>query len=291
MLRRPPLGTLLASAHDVTREARILEALAVTEVPVPKVFGVCHDPSVTDAPLVLMEFVDGLVVDRMPVAQALSLPLRRSIGQSLARTLAKVHAVDLDRTGLVDLASHKPYAQRQLKRWSGQWERSRTRDQPELEHLTRRLVVAAPDQRELTLVHGDFHLRNVIASPDTGDVVAALDWELCTLGDPVADLGSLMAYWPEQGEFTMGDLALSALDGFSSRADLVQEYAAATGRDLSTLDFWHALGLWKIAIIAEGVLRRAMDEPRNKANSGTPTTEVIDALVDRAAEVAAAGGI
>jgi aminoglycoside phosphotransferase (APT) family kinase protein len=150
-----------------------------------------------------MSFVDGVVVDRMAVAETMPAQRRRAVAFSLARTLATVHAVDLDETGLTGLASHKPYAPRQLKRWSEQWRRSKTRELPALEALTQRLWDGVPDQRETTLVHGDFHIRNVITSPDSGEVVAVLDWELSTLGDPLADLGTLLAYWPAAGEFAL----------------------------------------------------------------------------------------
>ena len=289
VLRRPPLGTLLASAHDVAREARILSALEHTAVPTPRVYGLIRDA--TDIPLLLMEFVNGLVVDRMSIAEALTPQRRRQIGLSLTKTLAKIHAVDLDEVGLSDLASRKPYAQRQLKRWAGQWELSKTRELPNLDDLTRRLVAAAPQRQELTLVHGDFHLRNVITSHATGEVVAVLDWELSTLGDPLADMGSLLAYWPEPGEETAGDFAAAALDGFPDRAEMAQVYLTETGRDAETLKYWHALGLWKVAVIAEGVMRRAMDEPQNKAAAGTPTVQRIDALVAKAREVADDAGI
>lgn len=291
VLRRPPLGHLLASAHDVAREARILTALESAAVPTPRVLGLTDDPAVTDVPLLLMEFVDGEVVDRMSIARSLTPERRRAIGMSLPRTLAQIHAVDLEATGLTGLAGHKPYAQRQLKRWSAQWERSRTRELPALEDLTRRLVAAVPEQRELTLVHGDFHLRNVITSHGSGEVTAVLDWELSTLGDPLADLGSLLAYWPAKGEDTSGDFVATALDGFPPREELVAAYSAASGRDLAALGYWHVMGLWKVAIIAEGVMRRAMEEPRNKAASGTPTAERIDALVTKAHEVADTAGI
>jgi aminoglycoside phosphotransferase (APT) family kinase protein len=161
VLRRPPLGRLLASSHDVAREARILSALRRTAVPAPLVYGQTDDPLITDVPLVLMEYVEGLVVDRMPVADALSPGRRREIGLSLPRTLAAIHAVDLASVGLDQLASHRPYAPRQLKRWAAQWELIKTRDLPELDDLTRRLAAAAPQQRTLTLVHGDFHRRDV----------------------------------------------------------------------------------------------------------------------------------
>lgn len=291
VLRRPPLGRLLASAHDVAREARILSALEGTAVPTPKVYGLTTDPEITDVPLLLMEFIDGQVVDRMSVAEELPPQRRRAIGKSLPRTLATIHDVDLHATGLIELASHKPYAQRQLKRWGGQWEQSKTRELPALDELTRRLHAATPQQHELTVVHGDFHLRNVITSYETGEVVAALDWELCTLGEPLADIGSLLAYWSEPGEATGGEFPATALEGFPDRAEVAQIYLAATGRDPAQLKYWHVLGLWKVAVIAEGVMRRARDEPQNAAESGTPTVERIDAIVTMARKVADDAGI
>jgi aminoglycoside phosphotransferase (APT) family kinase protein len=290
VLRRPPLGQLLASAHDVAREARILSALQDTAVPTPKVYGLTRDPD--DVPLLLMEYVDGLVIDQIAKAESLTPQRRRQIGLSMAKTLAKIHAVDINEVGLADLASHRPYAQRQLKRWAQQWELSKTRELPDLEDLTRRLLAAAPARQELALVHGDFHLRNVITSHKSGEVVAVLDWELSTLGDPLADMGSLLAYWPDPGEDDWaGDFAAAALEGFPKRAEMTAVYLSETGRDAATLKYWHALGLWKVAIIAEGVMRRAMDEPQNKAAAGTPSVRRIDALVRKAREVAEDAGI
>ncbi|MGA4788563.1 phosphotransferase family protein [Nocardia sp. AB354] len=291
VLRRPPLGRLLASAHDVVRESRIMSALAGTDVPVPAILSVTTDSEVCDAPVVLMEYVDGQVVDTMEVAESLTPQRRLAIARSLTHTLARIHAVDLEAVGLADLASHKPYAQRQLNRWSRQWEQSRTREVPELDDLTRRLAGSIPPQRETTLVHGDFHLRNVITSRETGAVVAALDWELSTLGDPLADMGSLLAYWVQPGEDLGGDFPASALPGFPNRAEMARAYLDETGRDRDALTFWHVLGLWKLAIIAEGVMRRAADTPSNKAAAGTPTVERIDAIVAHAREIAAAAGL
>jgi aminoglycoside phosphotransferase (APT) family kinase protein len=291
VIRRPPLGHLLASAHDVLREARIIAALWDTDVPVPQILGTTTDPEFSDVPLALMEFVDGLVVDTMRVAEALTPQRRRQIALSMQHTLARIHAVDLTEVGLADLASHKPYAQRQLKRWVGQWELSKTRELPELDDLTRRLIAAAPEQREISLVHGDFHLRNFITSRENGEIVATLDWELSTLGDPLADMGSLLTYWPEPGEAPVGDFAPSTLEGFPDRAEMTRLYLEETGRDSAALQYWQVLGLWKLAIIAEGVMRRAMDEPQNKASAGTPDTSWIDARVRRAREIADAAGL
>jgi aminoglycoside phosphotransferase (APT) family kinase protein len=201
--------------------------------------------------------------------------------------------VNLEAAHLADLASHSPYAQRQLKRWSGQWEQSKTRELPGLDLLTDRLRAAIPPPRELSLVHGDLHLRNIVVSATRGDVLAALDWELSTLGDPIADLGTTLAYWPEQDELILPEFRALLLAGYPRRADLVERYCVTTGRDVTDaeLGFWHALALWKIAIIAEGILCRAQQDPRNRAASGMPVPQTVNDLVVLAHEIAARAGI
>jgi aminoglycoside phosphotransferase (APT) family kinase protein len=293
VLRRPPVGNLLHSAHDVLREARILAALAPTEVPVPGIFGVVQAGEVGDGPLVLMEFVDGLVINDVAASRTLPARSRHRAGIALAETLGQIHAVNLEAAHLADLASHSPYAQRQLKRWSGQWEQSKTRELRGLELLTDRLRAAVPPPRELSLVHGDLHLRNVVVSPTRGDVLAALDWELSTLGDPIADLGTTLAYWPEQDELILPEFRALLLAGYPRRADLVERYCVTTDRDVTDaeLGFWHALALWKIAIIAEGILHRAQQDPRNRAASGMPVPQTANDLVALAHEIAARAGI
>jgi aminoglycoside phosphotransferase (APT) family kinase protein len=293
VLRRPPVGNLLHSAHDVLREARILAALAPTEVPVPRIFGVRQAGEVGDGPLVLMEFVDGLVINDVAASRTLPARSRHRAGIALAETLGQIHAVNLEAAHLADLASHSPYAQRQLKRWSGQWEQSKTRELPGLDLLTDRLRAAIPPPRELSLVHGDLHLRNIVVSATRGDVLAALDWELSTLGDPIADLGTTLAYWPEQDELILPEFRALLLAGYPRRADLVERYCVTTGRDVTDaeLGFWHALALWKIAIIAEGILRRAQQDPRNRAASGMPVPQTVNDLVVLAHEIAARAGI
>lgn len=291
-LRRPPLGEILDSAHDVVREARIVDALAHSAVPVARIHAV-FEPDVVAraAPAVLMSWVDGLVLDTPEVVDAMSAEHRRMSALSLVRAMAAVHAVDLEKTGLSTLASHRPYAARQLKRWSEQWKRSQTRALPALDALTARLSDATPEQTEVTLVHGDLHQRNVITNRTRGDVEAVLDWELSTLGEPLADLGSLFAYWPEPGEPGIYAWAPSALPGFPSRSELTAEYACVSGRSTASVGYWHVLGLWKLAIIGEGVMRRAIDDPRNRAADGTPTPERIAAIVDYAHRVATDAGI
>jgi aminoglycoside phosphotransferase (APT) family kinase protein len=293
VLRRPPMGHLLRSAHDVLREARILSALAPTGVPVPRIFGVAQAGEIGDAPLVLMEFVDGVVISDVAASRALPARARYSAGIALPETLGRLHAVDLGAINLTDLASHSPYAQRQLKRWSGQWERSKTRELADLDLLTNRLSTAVPPPRALTLVHGDLHLRNIVVSDFDGEILAALDWELATLGDPIADLGTTLAYWPEIDENVLPEFRALLLPGYPRRADLVERYCLITGRDVADteLGFWHALALWKVAIIAEGILRRAQEDPRNRAESGVPVRQTVNDLVAFAHDIAARAGI
>jgi aminoglycoside phosphotransferase (APT) family kinase protein len=293
VLRRPPMGHLVGSAHDVLREARILSALAPTDVPVPRIYGVAEKGEVADGPLVLMEFVEGVVISDVAASRALPSRARHIAGLALPETLGRIHAVDLRAVNLSELASHSPYAQRQLKRWSSQWEQSKTRELADLELLTDRLRAAVPPARELTLVHGDMHLRNIVVSPSHGEILAALDWELATLGDPIADLGTLLAYWPENGETILPEFRALLLSGYPRRADLVERYCLTTDRDLTDVElgFWHALALWKIAIIAEGIVRRAQQDPRNRAVSGAPVQATVTDLVTLAHDIAKRAGI
>lgn len=278
--RRPPLGTLQESAHDVEREARIMLSLAESDVAVPRVLAQSRTDQV---PWILLEHIAGTVVEDIDVARGLPAAVRHRLGPCLAQRLSDIHAVDLGATGLLDLASQAPYAQRQLRRWTRQWKESRTRPMPVLEQLTARLarsVVRLGPQESSVLVHGDFHLRNVIVRD--AEIVGVLDWELSTLGHPLADLGTLLAYWPMPGEMPSGDRSPSLASGWASREDLVEAYARASGSAVDDYPFWHSLGLWKVAIIAEGVRRRVLDQPRNEAAAGAPTLEAIDAFLARA---------
>lgn len=242
-------------------------------------------------PLVLMSFVDGVVIDSVSTAEKMTERQRAAVGGAMAAALANIHRVDLDNVGLADLASHKPYAQRQLKRWTTQWQQSQSREVPAIDALTERLAGNIPVQSEVRLVHGDFHLNNVITSPSDGSIVAVVDWELCTLGDPLADLGGLLAYWPEANDPVAGPFMASTLPGFPTRAELTARYAAETGRDVTDVGFWQVLALWKLSIIAEGVMRRAEADARNRADAGTPTTTLIDDILTRALSTADEIGI
>jgi aminoglycoside phosphotransferase (APT) family kinase protein len=291
VLRRPPLGELLASAHDVAREYRIIAGLGGSDVPVPAAHGLSVDPAVSPVPLALVEMVDGLVIEGTEVGETLAPEVRGEVGRRLARTLARIHAVDLEAAGLADLSrSRTPHAQRLLRRWHGQWEATKRRELPAVDDLAERLAAAAPPPVPPVLVHGDYHLLNLIVGPEDGRVRAVLDWELATLGDPISDLGALLAYWPhadDPGEpFTPAPL----LPGFPSREELTATYAEASGRSLETLPFWHVLGIWKVAIISEGVLRRAEESGEVAAGSGMRPGLVED-LLEQAERVAGPAGI
>lgn len=291
VLRRPPLGTLLRSAHDVVREARIMKALEHTDVPVPRILGTLAPGEIGDeVHAVLMSWVDGVVVDTPAAVGDFTVGWRREAGLALVRVMSTIHDVDLTAIGLNGLASHGPFAPRQLRRWTEQLRLSRTRETLELDRLTERLGRRQPLRHDTALVHGDLHLRNVIYSSTTGTPNAVLDWELSTLGEPLADLGLLLACWAGPGEPGLEEQPASAEPGFPTRDEIVEEYASTSKREVSDLPFWHVLGLWKLAIIGEGVRRRALDEPRNKSAFETPTTERIEELTAYAHALAGAAG-
>jgi aminoglycoside phosphotransferase (APT) family kinase protein len=255
VVRRPPLHGVLQSAHDVAREHRIITALEGTEVPVPTCLGLEQDTTVTGAPFYAMRYVAGVVArDTATAGTALSPAARAASGAAVIDALVRLHAVDIDGVGLGELARRDGYLERQLRRWSTQLERGRTRELPVLDEVHRRLAAQVPEQGPATLVHGDYRLDNVILDPDTGAVRAVLDWELTTLGDPLADLGLLLVYWvePDEQDVALPDPPTQA-PGFCSRAELVERYAERSGRDVSGLGYHVAFGYWKLACILEGV--------------------------------------
>src|SRR5688500_15838452 len=200
VLRRPPLGHVLATAHDMSREHRIIEALGPTDVPVAPALGFCEDAAVTGQPFYVMGFVDGLVIRDAPQAEPLTAEQRSTAGTSLADVLAAIHAVDPDDVGLGDLGRKDGYIARQLKRWYSQFQQSKMREVPAVDEMHEFLSAHTPEQQGTAIVHGDYRLDNCIIDRDNGNVVAVLDWEICTLGDPLADVGLLMVYWNDAGE-------------------------------------------------------------------------------------------
>jgi aminoglycoside phosphotransferase (APT) family kinase protein len=257
-LRRPPTGHVLPTAHDMGREHRIIDALGRhTDVPVAPAIGFCDDPAVNGAPFYVMGYVEGQILRDASVAKKLTPEQRRTAGVDLVDVLARIHAVDVDAVGLGELGRKEGYIERQLKRWYGQFEKSKTGEEvPLVDELYNRLMAAIPPQGPATIVHGDYRLDNTMLGDD-GQVLAVLDWEICTLGDPLADVGLLMVYWAEPADEVAALLAApTALEGFPSRAELRARYADRSGRDVAQLDFYVAFGYWKLACILQGVYER-----------------------------------
>lgn len=257
VLRRPPLGHVLASAHDMEREHRIIAGLQTSDVPVPTIAGLCTDTEVNGTPFYVMDFVDGHVLRTAEAsAEALDEAARSNASRSLVDTMAKIHQVDLDAAGLSELGRHEGYIARQLKRWYGQWNQGKTRDLAAVDNVHARLLERIPEQGAATIVHGDYRLDNCMLD-SSGEVIAVLDWEICTLGDPLADLGLLQVYWtgPDDEASAWTGSATTAT-GFWNRAQLAERYAEMSGRDISQLDFYVAFAYWKLACILEGVYSR-----------------------------------
>jgi aminoglycoside phosphotransferase (APT) family kinase protein len=257
VLRRPPLGHRLASAHDMGREHRIIAGLAHSAVPVAPALGLCTDENVNELPFYVMAFVDGHVVREKAVAESLlgESGCRRA-SESIVDTMAAIHGVDLVAAGLNDLGKHEGYIARQLKRWHGNILEQRTRDLPLVDSVYEELMKRIPEQGAATLVHGDYRLDNCMVDAQ-GNVIAVLDWEICTLGDPMADLGLLMVYWTgPTDDASAWSNPVNTAAGFMNRAELAERYARVSGRDISHLSFYEAFAFWKLACIIEGVYAR-----------------------------------
>ena len=255
VLRRPPYGHVLPSAHDMKREFTVISALAGTPVPVPETVLLCEDASVLGASFYLMELVDGLPVGTVEQASVLTPEERRRLGFALADTVADLHGVDPASVGLGSFGRPDGYLERQLSRWGRQWESSRTTDRPEVAVLLDKLSRALPQSQFPGIVHGDVKLDNVLASrDDAGKIVAVLDWEMATLGDTLADVGIMLSFWDQPGTadspITKG---LARLDGFPTRAELLDRYATRRGIDLPNVDWYTVFADFKIAVILEGI--------------------------------------
>jgi len=264
VLRRPPLGHVLESAHDMGREHKIISALSGSAVPVAATVGLCRDVAVNEAPFYVMDYVAGPVLHDAEAARALSLTQRHALSLHVIDVLADLHRIDPDAVGLGDLGRKEAYLERQLKRWNKQWEASKTHDIPAMEDTSRLLAERLPEQIGASIVHGDYRLGNMIVGQDR--IRAVLDWELCTLGDPLADVGYVLNSWVFPGE-AEEDLAPTAAGGFATREELTERYAQATGRDLSGIDYYRAFSHWRLAAIGQGVYKRylvgAMGENRD----------------------------
>ena len=288
ILRRAPLTAVADTAHQVVREARIIEALAGSDVPVPRVLATCEDPAVLGAPFFVMSRVDGEVVRRagLPDEYVAHPETQPAIGEQLVDALVALHDFDWRSSGLAELSRTSDFLPRQVDRWMSQLSGYRTRDLPGLDEVATWLGANLPAGGDLTVMHGDFKIDNVIWSRQSPPrILAVLDFEMTTIGDPLVDLAWALIFWPEDGNL-ISLAAPGSPNGMSAEhvqapADLVRRYENATGRDLSAFDWYQAFSAWKLAIVLEGSYAKFLEgESRN------PTHEmfgfVVDQLLERA---------
>lgn len=260
-LRRPPVSHVLPTAHDMVREHTIISALHPLHIPVAQPLGLCTDESVNDRPFYVMEFVEGAILrTRTDAERTFPLGDRRVIGDNLAATLAQLHDVDVEKAGLAGLARHEGYIERQLRRWRTQYEQMSVEGVDYdgiVEAVGDQLASSIPHQQRVSVVHGDYRLDNTVLD-EHGAVKAILDWEICTLGDPMADLGLLLVYWAEPADPTEALLgaAPTTARGFSSREEVLAAYAGHSDLDVSQVAYYQAFGYWKLACIMQGVFAR-----------------------------------
>lgn len=253
-LRRPPLGNILESAHDMAREYRVISALHGSGVPVPTALGLCSDPRVNGASFYVMGFVDGVVLHDRVSGAGIPADERRSVSNSAVVVLANLHMSDPDEIGLGDLGRREGYLQRQLYRWARQLEASKQRELRVMDQVRAILEARVPRQERASVVHGDYRLGNLIV--DGGTVRAVVDWELCTLGDPLADLGYLALDWLGPDEPALWRSSAIQAGGFTSRKEMVDLYERLTGADVSRVGYYLAFQSWRLAAILEGVYAR-----------------------------------
>jgi len=255
VLRRPPLGPVAPSAHDMAREYKVLSVLHQAYPYAPQAYLFCEDPAVIGAPFFIMERCEGKVVrTRIPEEYTHIPNAARIISQALVDALADFHAVDYVSLGLEDLGKPNGFIQRQIEGWYRRWQAAKTEDIPEMEAIYTWLKDHLPPSGEFTLVHNDFKLDNtMLDSNNPGQVVAVFDWDMCTLGDPLSDLGALLTYWTEPDDLpfmqAVAKTFMPTSERFLSRAELVERYAARSGRDVSQIHFYHILGMFRVTVI------------------------------------------
>ncbi|CAA9504754.1 MAG: acyl-CoA dehydrogenase, putative phosphotransferase, partial [uncultured Solirubrobacteraceae bacterium] len=290
VIRRPPRPPLPPSAHDVLREARVLEATQ-GQARVPEILAVCADESVIGAPFYVMEKVEGHVVTSAVPTELGSIDDRRRMGEQLVDTLVEIHAVDWQAAGLEGFGKPTGYLERQLRRFGGLWEHNKTREIAAVENVGEWLRANLPDSPPATIVHGDFRLGNVMFGPSSpADLIAVFDWEMATIGDPLADLGYLCTLWVDRDDPPLGKFELNAVtreDGFPTRAELVARYEEKSGRSMTDIRWYQTLALWKSIVFMEGNYKRAVsgatDDPYLKA-FGDGVLELAKRAEERALE-------
>lgn len=261
VVRRPPLSHVQPTAHDMGREFRVISAMAGTDVPAPRTYALCEDPEVIGAPFYVMEYVRGVVpIDPAGFAEQHDEATRRRLGEELIDTLAALHALDPADVGLADFGKPKGYVERQVRRFSDQLTKVTVRETPELDEIARRLPKAMPSESDATIVHGDFRLDNTIIDAD-GHIAAVLDWEMSTLGDPLADLGMLRMYWRDRDPAdgltgVVGGSGVIALPGFPTFQEGAARYEEKSGRNLGNIDFYIVMAHFKLAVILENMHAR-----------------------------------
>jgi len=287
VVRRPPLGHVVETAHDMGREYRVMSALQGSTVPVPVTRAYCPDPSVIGAPFYVMDKVEGRVVRSTTELATFDPVDARTISEELVDVLARLHGIDYAAVGLGDFGRPEGFLARNVARWGKQWQANKTRELPAIDELARRIEAALPESGPPAIVHGDYRLENTMLAPHAPHIVAVLDWEMSTLGDPLTDLGLFLVYWVHWGnEGETGPLATggaSGLPGFISLDEVVARYGAATGRDLSNLDFYIVFAFYKLAVILEGInARYLMGKTVGEGfdRMGAMVTELLDAAYD-----------
>jgi aminoglycoside phosphotransferase (APT) family kinase protein len=300
VLRRPPLGHIMPSAHDMGREFRVLSGLNSVSYPTPVTRGYCEDESVIGAKFMMMDFIDGRVIESAQTASSLSATQADEISQELVDTLARLHAVDPAAAGLDQLGKPAGYLQRQVKRWGEQWQITKTRELPEIETLHTWLETAiakVPESLPTSIVHGDYRIDNVILASDKSEIVAVLDWEMSTLGDPISDLAISLVYWSQatdtlRKKIPVAEDVTSGL-GFWSRQQVLDRYVSQTGLDISHLDECVALACFKLAVIMESIHHRNLSGQQLGAAAGAQSTmgEATVALTELGLAVTRQGAI
>lgn len=262
VMRRPPFGPVAPTAHDMPREYRLLSAIHPHFKLAPKPYLLCEDTAVIGAPFYLMERRKGIVVRQtVPPEIGDDLALRHKVSESLVDTLADLHAVDIQATELAKIGKPAGFVKRQVEGWAGRWERSKTTELPEMTETARWLIERLPTDPEVpTLVHNDYKLDNLMLdAADPTRLVAILDWEMCTVGDPLIDVGLLLCYWPQAGDpdlLTDSLRSVTTLPGWMTRAEIVDRYASLSGRDLSNIGYYHIFALFKLAVVIQQIFYR-----------------------------------
>jgi len=262
VMRRPPFGPVAPTAHDMPREYRLLAAINPHFPIAPKPYLLCEDLSVIGAPFYLMERRHGIVVrDKLPPEIGNDLELRHKISESLVETLVDLHAVDVQTTGLINIGKPAGFVRRQVEGWAGRWERAKTTDLVEMTEAAKWLLERLPsDPEKPTLVHNDYKLDNIMLDQhDPTHIVAILDWEMCTVGDPLIDLGLLLCYWPQADDpelFTGSLRSVTMLPGWMKRTEIIERYAQRSGRDLSNIAYYHTFAVFKLAVVIQQIFYR-----------------------------------